>query len=203
MGGAGRVGHASAHMPRIINSTYITLDGVVEGPQLWPSNGRPGDQRAGEIQSELLLSCHAVLMGRRTYEGFAEVWPARTGDPIADRINAMPKFVVSTTLEDPAWSNTHVIGDHVEGAVRELKDGQGGDIVQFGYGPVTRLLLEHGLLDELRLWVHPLILGRGTPADLLFGPVPGVGFELADTTALSNGIVILTYRTDGRLAEAA
>ena len=75
----------------IINSTYITLDGVVEGPHLWPSLDRPGDERGGPIQTDLLLSCDAVLMGRRTYEGFAPVWPTRSGDPYSDRINTMPK----------------------------------------------------------------------------------------------------------------
>ena len=87
--------------------------------------------------------------------------------------------------------------------VTRLKQGPGKDIVQYGFGVVSRLLLEHGLLDELRLWVHPLILGRGSPSDLLFGAAPAVGFRLTDTTTLSDGIVILTYQTDKTLAEAA
>jgi dihydrofolate reductase len=113
-------------MRKIINSTYISLDGVIEGPHLWPSLGRDGDDRAGQIQTDLLLSCDAVLMGRRTYDGFAPVWPTRSGDPYSDRI-----------------------------------------IVQYGYGAVSRLMLEHGLLDELRLWVHPLIVGAGRPSVIL------------------------------------
>ena len=72
-------------MRKIINSTYISLDGVVEGPHLWPSLGRPGDERAGQIQTELALSCDAMLMGRRTYDGFAPVWPTRSGDPVSDQ----------------------------------------------------------------------------------------------------------------------
>src|SRR3954464_15667004 len=96
-------------MRKIINSTYITVDGVIEGPHLWPSLGRPSDERFGRIQSQLLESTDALLMGRRTYEGFAPVWPTRAGDPDADQINSMPKYVVSTTLKDPAWNNTHVI----------------------------------------------------------------------------------------------
>ena len=183
-------------MRKIINSTYITLDGVVETPHLWPSVGRPGDQRWEQIATDLLLSCDAVLMGRRTYEGFAPVWPTRSGDPYSDRINTIPKYVVSTTLKDPEWANTHIIGGDVTGAINRLKESPGKDIVQYGFGPVTRLMLEHGLLDELRLWVHPLILGSGSPSELLFGDAPAVGFELADTTPLSDGTVILSYRTD-------
>jgi dihydrofolate reductase len=182
-------------MRKLINSTYISLDGVVEGPHLWPSLGRPGDPRGDEIQAELALSCDAMLMGRHTYDGFAPVWPTRSGDPVSDHFNAMRKYVVSTTLEDPEWNNTQVIGSDVAAAVTQLKQAPGGHIVQYGFGPVTRLLLEHGLLDELRLWVHPLIVGAGAPGDLLFGATPAVHFDLVASTALSNGIVVLSYRT--------
>jgi dihydrofolate reductase len=187
-------------MRRIINSTYITLDGVVEAPHLWPSLDRESDERSGGIQTELLLACDALLMGRHTYDGFAPVWPTRSGDPFSDHINAMPKYVVSTTLKDPEWTNTRVIGGDVAAEVERLKAEDGKDIVQYGFGGVTRLLLERGLLDELRLWVHPLILGRGEPADLLFGAAPATGFRLVDTTPLSDGIVILGYKTEKRLA---
>jgi dihydrofolate reductase len=186
-------------MRRIINSTYITLDGVVEGPHLWPSLGRGGDERGDQMQIDLLLSCDALLMGRHTYDGFAPVWPTRSGDPYSDHINAMPKYVVSTTLKDPEWANTRVIDGDVAAEVERLKAADGKNIVQYGFGAVTRLLLERGLLDELRLWFHPLILGRGEPADLLFGSVPATGFRLVDTAPLSNGIVILAYETDKRL----
>jgi dihydrofolate reductase len=189
-------------MRKIINSTYISLDGVIEGPHLWPSLGRPSDERAGQIQTDLILSCDAVVMGRRTYEGFAPVWPTRSGDPVSDRINTMPKYVVSTTLKDPEWANTHVIDGDVVAALTRLKEAAGKNIVQYGFGPLTRLMLEHGLLDELRLWVHPLIVGAGSASDLLFGAAPAVGFHLTDTTALSDGIVILSYRTDKPLSRA-
>ncbi|WP_028066029.1 dihydrofolate reductase family protein [Solirubrobacter soli] len=182
-------------MRKIINSTYISLDGVVEGPHLWPSLGRPSDPRGDEIQTKLGLSCDAFLMGRRTYDGFAPVWPTRSGDPFSDHINTAPKYVVSTTLKDPEWANTHVIGGDVVGEIRRLKEAPGKDIVQYGYGVVSRLLLEHGMLDELRLWFHPLIVGSAAPGDLLFGPSPATHFDLVDTTALSNGIVILSYET--------
>jgi dihydrofolate reductase len=190
-------------MRKIINSTFITIDGVIERPHLWPSLGRPGDERFDQMQSDLLLSCDAVLMGRRTYEGFAPVWPTRSGDPFSDRINAMPKYVVSTTLKDPEWTNTQVIGGDVVAAISRLRQAEGNDIVQYGFGQVSRLLLEHGLLDELRLWVHPLILGTGSPSDLLFGEAPAVGFRLADATTLDDGTVALSYETDKALEAAA
>jgi dihydrofolate reductase len=190
-------------MPKIINSTYISLDGVVEAPHLWPSHGGPSDDRAGRIQTDLLLSCDAVLMGRHTYDGFAPVWQTRSGDPYSDRINTMRKYVVSTTLTDPDWDNTEVIDRDVAATIARLKEEPGQDIVQYGYGAVTRLMLEHGLLDQLRLWVYPLIIGAGKPSDLLFGNLPAVGFDLVDTTPLSDGIVILDYRTSDRLERAA
>ena len=190
-------------MRKIINSTYITLDGVVEGPHLWPSLGRPSDEGADQIQTDLVLSCDAFLMGRRTYDGFAPVWPTRSGDPFSDRINTMPKYVVSTTLKDPEWSNTQVIDGDVAAEITRLKQAPGKDIVQYGFGAVSRLLLEHGLLDELRLWVHPLIVGSGTPSDLLFGATPAVGFDLFDATTLSDGKVILSYRVGEKLQRAA
>ncbi len=187
-------------MRKVINSTYITLDGVVEAPHLWPSLGRPSDERRDQIQADLLLSCDALLMGRHTYEGFAPVWVTRSGDPMSDHINTMPKYVVSTTLKDPEWQNTQVIDGDPVAAISRLKESPGKDIVQYGFGDVSRLLLQHGLLDELRLWIHPLILGRGSPSDLLFGPSAAVGFNLVGSTTLSNGIIILNYEIDKMLA---
>jgi dihydrofolate reductase len=186
-------------VPRIINSTYITLDGVVEAPHEWPSPGRPSDDRANQIVTDLLLSCDAVLMGRRTYDGFAPVWPTRSGDPYSDRINTMRKYVVSTSLKDPEWANTKVIDADVVGALTELKQSSGQDIVQYGIGPVTRLMIEHGLLDELHLWVHPIALGAGG-GEPPFAGIPATAFELLDQTALNDGKVILRYAVGGSVA---
>jgi len=179
---------------KIINSTYISLDGAVEQPHLWPTIERPSDERGGQIQTDLLLACDAVLMGRRTYEGFAPVWQSRSGDPFSDRINTMPKYVVSTTLEDPDWPNTTVISSDVAERIRDIKAEPGQDIVQYGFGRVSTLLMEHGLLDELRLWIHPLFVGTGGTEDLLFPKGPPTQFELVDSTILKSSVVILTYR---------
>jgi dihydrofolate reductase len=181
-------------MRRIVNSTYISLDGVVEQPHLWPSIERPADERGGQIQTDLLLACDAVLMGRRTYEGFAPVWQTRSEDPFSDRINTMPKYVVSTTLKDPDWANTTVISSDVATRIGELKAQPGQDIVQYGFGAVSTLLMEHGLLDELRFWFHPLFVGRGGLDDVLFPKGPPTQFELVDSTVLASSMVILTYR---------
>jgi dihydrofolate reductase len=180
-------------MSKFINSTYISLDGVIENSHLWPSLNLPSDPRAEQIQTDLLLACDAVLMGRRTYEAFAAVWPTRSGDPASDRINAMRKYVVSTTLESPEWNNTEVIATDVADGLAKLRSESGQDIVQYGFGPVTKLLLEHGLLDELRLWLYPQTIGQGEVSDLLFANATEAQFALADSTTLSNGITVLTY----------
>ena len=144
-------------MRKIINSTYISLDGVVELPHKWPTIERPNDGRGDQIQTDLLMACDAVLMGWRTYESFAPAWQSRSGDPLSDRMNAMSKYVVSTTLTDPDWANTTVISSDVVERVRELKTEPGQDIVQYGIGAVSTLLIKHGLLDEFAAVDPPVV----------------------------------------------
>jgi dihydrofolate reductase len=180
-------------MRKIINSTYIALDGVIQDPQDWPA--LDADDDAGVIQTELLLSCDALLMGRGTYDGFAPVWPTRSGDPYSDHINAMAKYAVSSTLRDPEWTNTTVIAGDPVAEIARLKEQPGRDIVQYGFGRLSHTMLRHGLLDELRLWVHPFFVGRG---DRLFEEGSPAGFELADVRPLKSGIVILSYRAAER-----
>lgn len=182
-------------MRRIINSTYISLDGVIQNPQNWPSLGSFSDE-GEKIQTALLASCDVLLMGRHTYDAFAAVWPTRTGDPYSDRINSMRKYVVSSTFTDAQWANTRVIdgaGDPVAEIAR-IKQEPGQDIVQYGFGRLSYALLEAGLLDELRLWVHPFFVGRAEAQDVLFRPsVPSI-FALADTHQLPSGTIVLTYQ---------
>ncbi len=184
-------------MRAIVNSTYVTLDGIIQDPQDWPSLGS-FDDAGNAFQTDLLERCDAVLMGRTTYEGFAPVWSSRSGDPMTDRMNTLPKYVVSTTLDDPQWQNTHVISHDPIEAIRDLKQQPGGSIVQYGFGRLSHALMAHGLLDELRLWVHPFFLGTGTAGDLLYRNGSSGSFELADSTTLPGGIVILSYRAAGR-----
>ena len=180
-------------MRKLTNSTYITLDGVIQEPQDWPSLGS-SDDRGLTIQTELLLSCELQIMGRRTYEGFASVWPGRSGDPYSDHINAMRKLVFSSQVADPGWENTVVVAEDPMKTVRKIKTEDGGDIVQYGFGHLAHQLMAAGLIDELRLWVHPFFIGRGGPDALLYRDTATASLALAATTALDNGIVILTYR---------
>ena len=181
-------------MRPIINSTYVTLDGVIQDPQDWPSLGSSSDA-GGRIQSELLERCDAVLMGRHTYDGFAPVWSAQSGDPFADRMNALPKYVVSTTLTDPEWNNTVVIDHDPIDAIRDLVRQPGAGIVQYGFGRLAHALMAAGMLDELRLWVHPFFVGTGSADDLLHRAGSTGRFDLVDATTLDSGIVILSYRS--------
>jgi dihydrofolate reductase len=180
-------------MRQLINSTYITLDGVIEGPHLWPSLKGGTSDEGDKIQTDLLAACDIVLMGRRTYDVFAPAWTSRSGDAYSDRINTMRKIVVSTTLTDPQWNNTEVIAGDVAGQVRDLKIEDGGHIVQYGFGDVSRLLLEHGLFDEFQLWIHPQLVGPRDVDDLLSRPGTTATFNLVDSRALSNGIILATY----------
>lgn len=180
-------------MRAIVNSTYVTLDGVIQNPQNWPSLGGFSDQGT-QVQTELMARCGAILMGRHTYEAFAPAWSARSGDPLSDGMNSLPKYVVSATLKDPQWHNTTVIDSDAIEAVRALKQQPGADIVQYGFGTLSHALLAAGLLDELRLWVHPFFVGSGNSNDLLYRAGSSGTFELSDSTALDSGIVILTYR---------
>jgi dihydrofolate reductase len=179
-------------MRKLTNSTYITLDGVIQDPQDWPSLGS-GDERGLTIQTELLLSCEVQIMGRRTYEGFAAVWPTRSGDPYSDHINAMRKLLFSSQVAEPSWNNTVAVVEDPVQAVRDLKAQDGGDIVQYGFGHLAHELLAAGLMDELRLWVHPFLIGHGGPQALLYRDSTTTRLNLVATTALENGIVILTY----------
>jgi dihydrofolate reductase len=180
-------------MRRIINSTYITLDGVIKDPQDWPSIDSSGDGGT-EIQTDLLLNCDAVLLGKDTYESFASVWQGRSGDPYTDQLNSMTKYVVSTTLTDPDWENTTVITHDVAAEVRRIKDQPGNDVLTYGFGRLGRELMDNGLLDEIRLWVYPFFIG-GTDADrTLYGQCPGARLELTNTQVLKSGIVILSYK---------
>ena len=179
-------------MRKIINSTYISLDGRVENPHLWPSTG-DSDPRFNQIQTDLLMSCDAVLMGRRTYDGFAPVWPTRSGDPVSDRMNSIRKYVVSDSLTDPEWTNCEVLNGDVVTQLADLKAQPGQDIVQYGIGAVTRLLTDNGLLDVLRLWVHPVIAGGSDYVDFVTDGLRPSTMRLRESTTLTNGIIVATY----------
>jgi len=182
-------------MRKVVNSTFVSLDGVINHMERWHFGYI--DQESEAVALEQLLASDSLLMGRNTYTVYANAWPGRDGD-LADRINAMSKYVASTTLENPAWTNTTVLrGDLIE-AVTELKREPGGDILMHGYGPVAKALLRHGLLDELILWVHPVLAGVGTTDDVLLEQGLNTELALHDTRTLGSGVVILHYRATPR-----
>jgi dihydrofolate reductase len=178
-------------MRRLINSTYVSLDGVVTNPQEWTFPFR--NDSANQFAFEQLMASDALLMGRRTYEAFAQVWPTMKDEQgFADKMNRMPKHVASRTLRNPTWNATVIQGDLAE-AVDRLKQAPGDDILQYGYGPVTGTLMEHGLLDELRLWLHPILVGRGQVDNLLIGPRAVATMRLVDLKRYDSGLLILSY----------
>jgi len=178
---------------RIVNSTYLSLDGVNANPQDWPSGRHEDDGQGLQLQGELLQRSEVLLMGRGTYEGFAPVWSEKSGDPFSDKFNSMEKWVASTTMNQAEWNRTEVIGGDAVEAVRARKEDAGGDIVQYGFGELAHSLMAAGLIDELRLWVHPFFVGEATAADLIFRRAPQTTFDLVAATPLASGIVVLTY----------
>jgi dihydrofolate reductase len=160
-------------MGKVVVSQFITVDGVVEDPGGSESLDRGGwafkfdrGPEGDKFKFDEVMSSDALLLGRRTYEGFAAAWPSRGGE-FADKFNQMPKYVASTTLRDPEWNNTTVIEGDVGDAVRRLKDELPGDILVNGSVALVATLLQEELVDELRLMVFPTVLGAGKR---LFGP---------------------------------
>ena len=173
---------------RLVESTFITLDGVISSPQVW-GGAKYWDDEYLNYAGELLFAADALLLGRATYEGFAAAWPGRPSDPYTDRINALPKHVASRTLHQADWNATVIEGDVAE-RVAELKRRPGADLLKFGTGEVDRTLLEHGLIDELHLWVFPVIAGAG---ERLLEGIGTTHLKLRETTTFASGIVVHTY----------
>lgn len=179
-------------MRQIIASIIITLDGVVEAPHQW-SLPVPDDS-VESFALEQLSACDALLLGRETYEGFAQAWPKITDDRgFADRMNRYPKHVVTTTLTDPAWNAEIVRGDLVT-EITKLKSLPGKDILIYGSGTLVVSLIEHGLLDELRLLVNPVVAGRGRR--LFPDEAPLTRWALEGTRTFDGGVVMLAYRPE-------
>ena len=178
-------------MRRIIVSTYATLNGVIQDPQNWSFDYF--DEEAGKFAIEQLFAADALLLGRETYQSFAEAWPDRSDEAgFADRINSMPKYVVSTTLTEPlAWGPATLIKDNVVEEVARLKQQPGQDIIIYGTGRLAYTLLQHGLIDEHRLWIIPILWDTGRR---LFEGVDATKLELIETKTLPSGTVILSHK---------
>jgi dihydrofolate reductase len=187
-------------MGRIIVTEFVSLDGVMEAPggedfkyPGWSFEFDRGDE-GDKFKLDETLSSEALLLGRRTYEGFANAWPSREGE-FADKFNTMPKYVVSSTLTDPEWNNSTVLsGDVVEEAAK-LRHEVDGDIVVHGSAQLVQTLVENDLVDELRLMVFPVVLGTGKR--LFGGTSDKKSLRLVDSKVVGDGIAILTYEAAG------
>ncbi len=184
-------------MGKIVVSDNISLDGIIQDPA-----GDEGFRRGGwvglikdrpelnKLALDEALGTEAMLMGRRTYEWFAARWPSRSGE-LADRLNSLPKYVVSSTLEHPDWNNSTVLKGDVLDEVPKLKHEFTGEIVVPASFRIVRTLLEHGLVDELRLKIFPVVLGAG---ERLFGETSGKkAMRLVDVRTLDGDTAFLTY----------
>jgi len=184
-------------MGRIVVTEFISLDGVIEAPgggEDYKYGGWTFEIDRGEEGNQFKLdetmSSAALLLGRRTYEGFAAAWPERDGE-FADKFNTMPKYVVSSTLRDPEWTNSTVLSGDVVDEITKLKREQGGDIVVHGSAQLVQSLIENDLVDELRLMVFPVVLGTGKR---LFGETTAKKrLRLSSSTVVGDGVAVQVY----------
>lgn len=184
-------------MGRIVVSEFVTVDMVFEDP------GGQGSERGGwafrfergeegdRFKLDELAAADALLLGRVTYEGFAAAWPSRTGE-FADKFNGMPKYVVSSTLTEPEWENSTPISGDLAAGIAPLRERHEGDVLVNGSGRLVTALLDHGLVDELRLMVFPVVLGAGRR---LFGEGKETALRLVESKPVGgDGVVVMTYR---------
>jgi dihydrofolate reductase len=187
-------------MGKIVISENVSLDGVIQDPTGeegfrlggWFGQIRDKDREAWtQVELDEALGTEALLLGRRSYDWFAARWASRSGE-WADRLNSLPKYVVSSTLEDPDWNNSTVLNGDVVNEVSKLKQRVNGDIVVYASGRLVHTLLEHDLVDELRLMIYPFVLGAG---ERLFGETSGKKpMRLVGTRTVGDGLAFLTYQ---------
>jgi dihydrofolate reductase len=187
-------------MRRIVVTEFVTLDDVMEDP-----GGAEGTRHGGwsfkfndpegmKYKLDEVMEHDAMLLGRVTYEGFAAAWPGMTDEVgFADKMNGMPKYVVSKTLKQADWSNTTILSGDLVKEVTALKQQAGGDILVAGSASLVRGLMDHGLVDECRLMVFPVVLGSGKRLFAGDGDGDAVELTLADVKSLPTGTLILTY----------
>jgi dihydrofolate reductase len=182
-------------MARIVITEFVSLDGVMEGPGgdndfvrgAWSFEFDRGDE-GNQFKADETMEADGLLLGRRTYEGFAAAWPSREGE-FADKFNSMPKYVVSSTLKDPEWTNTSVLSSVDE--IERLQDEVDGDLIVHGSAQLAAALVEADLVDEVRLMVFPVVLGTGKR---LFGETSDAKkLKLTRSDAVGDGVLLLVY----------
>ena len=177
-------------MRKVIVSTMMTVNGVAENPQLWSFDY--WNDEIAKYAYEQLFATDTLIMGRLTYEGFAAAWSSRAGaDEFADRMNSLPKYVASRTLEGSLEWNANLIEGDVAAAIAELKQQPGQDILQYGCGELTDTLLQQGLVDELRFLVYPVVVNEG---GRLFEKIEKAGLKLLSTQTFNTGVIALHYQ---------
>ena len=183
-------------MGRVVVTEFVTLDGVMEDPgggEKSPYGGWAFQFERGEagdrFKLEELMAADALLLGRRTYEGFAAAWPSMNEDEFGRKMNSMPKFVASLTLDRADWNAT-IIPGNVGGEIESLKAQPGGDLLIYGSGTLVDELTRRGLIDEYRLMFHPVVVGAGKK---LFETAPPTTLRLADKAVTDAGVAVLTY----------
>ncbi len=184
-------------MGRIVVTEFISLDGIMEAPGGgedyehggWSFEIDRGDE-GNQFKLDETMGSAALLLGRRTYEGFAAAWPERDGE-FADKFNSMPKYVVSSTLHDPQWTNSTLLSGDIGDEITKLKQEQDGDIVVHGSAQLVQKLIQNDLVEELRLMVFPVVLGSGKR---LFGETSDKKrLQLSSSTVVGDGVVIQVY----------
>lgn len=175
-------------MRKVVVTEFVTLDGVMGEPQNW--SFPYWNDETEKFKHDELFASDAQLLGRVTYQGFAEAWPSRTGD-YADRLNSLPKHVVSTTLEKAEWNNSHLIKENVAGAISKLKEQPGQDILVHGSRTLVQALMKHKLIDEYHLLLYPLVLGRGMR---LFPDGSTGNLKLVEANPFTTGVILLRYQ---------
>ncbi|MFC4216233.1 dihydrofolate reductase family protein [Pseudophaeobacter arcticus] len=175
-------------MGKLIITEFMTLDGVVESPELW-SLDFWSDEMA-QFKMKELESASALLLGRKTYEGFAEAWPQRSGDPYSDKFNAMPKHVVASGVPDLSWNNSRLVEPQFHEAVKHLKENEPGDLVVHGSITLARELIRTALVDEICLLIYPVIRGEGAK---LFDGSLQLTLDCNSVTTFGNGVIAGVY----------
>jgi dihydrofolate reductase len=181
---------------RLVATEYVSLDGIFDEPGKWSFPFF--NEEASNFKYQELLAADAQLLGRRTYEGFAAAWPTMegTGD-FGEKMNSMPKYVISSTLTNPTWTNTRVLGGDVETEVARLKAQPGRDLLLAGSGQLFNALLRKALIDVCRLMVHPIVLGEG-PRLFDSGEDLRRNLALKSVQQFGTGIVVLEYEPAGQ-----
>jgi dihydrofolate reductase len=180
---------------KIVVSEFVSLDGVMEAPDKW--HFQFWHEEMGTYKYDELFASDALLLGRVTYQGFAAAWPSMTDEAgFADRMNSLPEFVVSTTLEEPLeWNNSTLIKENVAEEVSKLKQQPGQDILIAGSADLVHTLMPHDLIDEYRIMVHPVVVGSGKR--LFRDGSDTTVLRLVETRMLGPDVVVLTYQPAG------